>query len=304
MKKAKQFACFMAVLVQLVSLNSCNSWKHSTTVNELHFSLEMITEIDIAYDDEAVTFFVSEDEDMVIREYMTDYQKNYCARVKQGTHNIQVREGGKPFWKNGFSRYIEVYIPSDYAENLTVATTDGDIDLSGVPLSLSELCVSSTAGTARLDSVAAANIRLTTTKGKLSLGVVEGGQIWIETSNGSVSCDRMIGQLTYTTTGGDLEIKEAIGCGDYKVNNSGKLQVAYSKVDGDLSFYNKNDDVELTVPADLDFIFNAETKNGTVIAGFLTGGMTNEQTVRETVGSDPQIVIQAESRNGDIRIIQ
>lgn len=304
MKRTKQLTCLIAAFFQLLSLSGCSGWKGPLVANELRFSLDGITEVDITYDDEAVTFFVSENEEFIIREYMTSYQKSYCARVKQDTHHIRIREGSKPLWKNDFSRHIEVYLPETYAEDLAVATTDGDIDLSGIPLSVSKLCVNSTAGTVRLDSVTADEIDLTTTKGNLSLGNIQGGRIQIKTTSGSVSIDRISGQVIYTTTNGNLEIRDAAGSGDYTAHNSGKLNVVYTAVNGDLFFYNKNDDIELTVPADLEFIFDAETKNGAVIADFLTDSAAGRQAIRETVGDDPKAAIQVESRNGDIRIVR
>ena len=68
----------------------------------------------------------------------------------------------------------------------------------------------------------------------------------------------MEGTISYTTTSGNAVIKSAAGSGVYRAENSGKLYVSYEKVDGDLSFYNKNDKIELLLPRGLEYELRAE----------------------------------------------
>lgn len=67
--------------------------------------------------------------------------------------------------------------------------------------------------------------------------------------------------VIYTSTSGDIDVKSVTGSRSYRANNFGKLKVAYTKVAGHLSFFNKNDSIELTLPKDLEFEFEATTKN-------------------------------------------
>jgi len=59
--------------------------------------------------------------------------------------------------------------------------------------------------------------------------------------------------------------KLAAGSGSYKANNSGKLNVNYAEVTGDLYFFNKNENIHLTPPDQLSFEFEATTKNGSLM---------------------------------------
>ena len=110
--------------------------------------------------------------------------------------------------------------------------------------------------------------------------------------------------MAYTTTSGSAEIQSATGSGSYRANNSGEFRVGYTEVTGDLSFFNKNGAVYLTLPVDLEFEFEATTKNG-VVSTFFDGLMkTDGRTIYAAVGSDPMATIRVETKNGDIEVTQ
>lgn len=299
MKTKKQFAVPL-----LIVLAGCSRSAASQPANELHFSLEGVSDVTISYDEEPVTFFAADSSDLIIKEYMTKNKSSYYADVKQKNGSIHVSEGGKPFFKGGFSRYIEVYLPVSYAEALTVTTTDGDIDLSAAALQLSMLRIDSTSGTVELGNATASNIHLSTASGTLKLGSIEADSIRLDTTSGNVLCDELAGSVDYTSTSGNADIKSAVGSGNYKANNSGRLNVVYTEVTGDLSFFNKNDSIILTLPADLEFEFEATSKNGSISTSFQEYITADGRTVHGTIGSDPAVTIRAETKNGDIEVAQ
>lgn len=152
-------------------------------------------------------------------------------------------------------------------KNLTITTTDGDIDISRLELSLHALRIDSSAGTVQLNTVEA--------------------------------------QILYLfTTSGNADIKSAIGLRTYKANNSGKLNVIYAEVTGDLSFYNKNDGIRVTLPADLEFEFEATTKNDSVFTTFQENVSINGRIATGTVGEHPTVTVKVETNNGNIEVKQ
>jgi len=169
-------------------------------------------------------------------------------------------------------------------------------------LELSSLRVDSTSGVVKLDNALASDIHLSSTSGTLDLGNIQAGQIKLETTSGSVTCAELNGYVTYTSTSGDADIKSAIGSGSYTANNSGKLNVVYTEVDGDLSFFNKNDNILLTLPSDLEFIFEATTKNGSISIDFQQDVTINGRTTSGIVGDNPTVTIKVETNNGDIKV--
>lgn len=304
MKIKKQWLCGLAAVTFLMVPTGCSHSESPQMANELHFSLDGISDVTISYDEEPITFYKADNGGLVIKEYMTKNKSSYYADVKQRSGSIHISEGGKPFFKDGFSRYIEVYLPASYTDALTITTTNGNIDLSDVDLQLSMLRIDSTAGTVNLNNAAASDIHLSSTSGTLKLGCLKADNIRLDTTSGNVTCGELNGSVTYTSTSGNADISSAIGSGSYKANNSGKLHVVYTEVTGDLSFYNKNDSISLTLPDDLAFEFEATTKNGSVSAAFQDHLTIDGHTARGTVGSNPAVTITAETKNGDIEVTQ
>lgn len=304
MKIKKNLICCMVTVFFLLALTGCSQSKSPQMANELHFSLDGISDVTISYDDEAVTFFEAENDELIIKEYMTENKSRYYANVKQDNGGIHVSEGGKPLVKAGFSRYVEVYLPSSYSEALTITTTDGGINLSDLDLQLSVFHIDSTAGTVKINNVSASDIHLSSTSGTLELGSISANAIKLETTSANVVCNELIGNVTYTSTSGNVDIKSAKGYGSYKANNSGNLNVVYTEVTGDLYFYNKNDSISLDIPSDLNFEFEAITKNGSVNTSFQEYITVDGRTTQGTIGNNPTVTIKTETRNGDIEVTQ
>lgn len=304
MKNTKNFICFYLIVFCLLTLAGCSNSQSPSVANEIRFSLEGITDVTISYDEEQITFYQAEGDELIIKEYMTKNKSSYYANVKQSGDSIHISEGGKPFFKSGFSRRIEVFLPASYMNALKITTTDGDIDLSNVALQLTTLHIDSTAGTVDVKCAVASSIHLSTTSGTLNLGSLEAESIRLDTTSGNVSCDELIGNVEYTSTSGNADIRSAVGSGSYKANNSGKLNVNYVEVTGDLYFFNKNENINLTLPDSLSFEFEATTKNGSVSTTFGECIAVDGRTTRGIVGSDPTISVKTETNNGNIEVSQ
>lgn len=304
MKLKRKIINGLLLAVCLFNLSGCSHSTNTQAANILNFNLNNITDITISYDEEAITFFQSDSDELIIKEYMTENKSRYYADVKQDNRSIHVSEGGKPFLSNSFTRYIEVYLPQEYQSNLTVTTTNGNIDMSDVALDLNSLRIDSTAGTIQLNNANSTVLHLSSTSGKLDLGNIKGEQIELDTTSGKVTCEVLNGAVTYTSTSGDIDVKSAIGSGNFRANNSGKLKVTYTEVTGDLSFFNKNDSIEVTLPTDLEFKFEATTKNGSVSTSFQESISVDGRTTRGTIGGNPTVTVKTETNNGNIIVIQ
>ena len=304
MKTGRTFIVTLVILTCLLTLAGCSQSRSTQAANELRFNLDRVSEVTISYDEEPITFFQSDSSELIIKEYMTENKNRYYADVKQNNNSIHISEGGKPFFKGDFSRYIEVYLPEEYQGNFTVTTTDGNIDISDVDLNLSSLRIDSTAGTVHLDKADASVIHLSSTRGTLDLGKITGEQIRLEKTSGKISCEELAGAVTYTSTSGDIDVKSAAGSGSYKANNSGKLQITYTDVTGNLSFFNKNDSISLKLPKGLEFEFEATTKNGSVSTSFQKNIRIDGRTTYGTIGSNPTVTVKTETNNGNIEVTQ
>lgn len=304
MKFKKQLKYVMTAVLCLTALTGCSRGEAMQMANELRFSTDDISDLTISYDEEKLAFFESDHDELVVREYMTADKSSYHAKVNQRGGSLKISEGGKPFFKNGFSRNIEVYLPSSYQGSLTVTSTNGDIDLSDIQLTLSALRIDCTSGKVELKYAKAQTIHLSSTSGTLKTGELIADQIRLETTSGNTVCERLEGNVNYTSASGNAEIRSAAGCGTYKANNSGKLEVTYSEVTGDLSFFNKNDDLKIKLPENLAFEFEAETKNGSVSTNFQEYITFEGKRVVGTIGNHPAVTVEAETKNGTIEVMR
>ena len=291
------------LLLGLLALTGCGG-AEGQQVHELSFSLEGITSVTLSYDEEPITFLAGTGDQLVVREYMTQDKAEYHAKVTEKGTSIQIQEGGKPLLQGDFSRWIEVYLPASYGESLTVTTTDGAIDLTGAALQLRELRVDSTAGLVQVGTAAAGTANLSTTQGRLELADLTGDEITLTTTNGSILCDRLEGEVDCRSTGGEIQIRRAWGSGSYRAENSGELSVAYEEVTGDLTCYNKNDGIWLSLPPGLSFAFEATTKNGQITTTFPVTSGDEGRSATATVGDHPSVTVRAETKNGDITVEQ
>lgn len=302
-QKSILILCAVSFFVAL-TLAGCSNTKSPQLANELSFSLDGISDVTISYDEENMTFFEGEGNDLVIKEYMTTDKNSYHAKVQEQPQSIKVSEGGKPIFKDDFSRYIEVYLPSSFQNNLTVTTTNGNIDFSKVNLNLSALRVDSTSGTIQINNATAQKLHLSSTSGTLSLGNMKADTIRLETTSGNLTCDKLHGNVTYTSTSGNAEFKDVTGSGSYRADQSGQLKVTYTDVTGDLSLFNKNDSIDLTLPNDLEFNFQATTKNGSISTSFQGSIAMQGDTTSGTVGDTPSVTVSVETKNGSIEVSQ
>lgn len=301
-KTYKTTLLFIILIFTLPLVSACGKEKSAQAANELSFSLEDISDLTISYDDENVSFFTSKNDNLIIREYMSKDKNSFHAKVSQNKDSIRISEGKKPFFKGKFTRYVEVYLPDSYSENLKVTTTDGNIDMSGVELELNSIYVDCVSGTFSVNRAVAEDIYFSSTNGELELGDVVGDQIKIETTQGNVICEKIDGNVDYTSTSGNAEFKSAVGSGAYRANNSGILSVVYDEVTGDLSFFNKNDDIQLQFPGDQSFIFEGITTNGKIDTDFQDNISVKGDMTSGVVGSNPTVTIKVETKNGNIEV--
>lgn len=304
MKIKRIAAACLGAAVWGLALAGCSQDQPLKLANEISFSLNGISEIAVSYDEEEITFYESAGDKLTIKEYMTEDRSSYYARTDQSGGRIRISEGGKPLFGGDFLRCIEVYLPASYCENLKVTTTNGDIDISELGISLTELRIDSTAGTVCLGTAEAKTIYLSTTSGRIEAGELKADGIRIATTSGGFFCKKLDGDVAYTTTSGDANIEAAVGGGSYRNDNSGELNVIYTDVTGDLSFYNKNDAVSVTLPAGLEFQFEAVTKNGSVSTSFQECISTEGRTTSGIVGEHPTVTVKVETNNGKIEVKQ
>lgn len=290
------------LLVSIFILTGCRNQKEKNTVNEITMSLKDVKKLTISYDDENLDFFESPNNNLIIKEYISQNNKKYFANIQKDKESIKISEGGKPVFKDGFTRRVEVYLPITYSKNLNITITNGNIDISNINLSLDSIYIDCTSGNVDINEIVATNIYLSSTSGEFEIENIVGGNIIIDTTQANINCKKIEGNVSYTTTNGNAQFMCAIGGGNYKVNNSGKLYISYDEVTGDIDCYNKNDNIEILLPASLNFEFEAIAKNGCINTNFQNYLSINENLTTAKIGDNANVVIKAETKNGNIDV--
>ena len=67
---------------------------------------------------------------------------------------------------------------------------------------------------------------------------------------------------------------------------------------------NKNGNIDLTLPQDLEFKFEATTKNGSVSTSFQERINIDGRTAYGTIGNKPAYTVKTETGNGNINVIR
>ena len=93
MNLKKQIVLCMAIILCLSVLAGCSKSRSPQMANELRFSLDTVSELIISYDEETITFFESDSDYLVIKEYMTINKSSYYAKVTERNNSIHISEG-------------------------------------------------------------------------------------------------------------------------------------------------------------------------------------------------------------------
>jgi DUF4097 and DUF4098 domain-containing protein YvlB len=147
-------------------------------------------------------------------------------------------------------------------------------------------------------------------------------QLNVETSNGPIVCEGIEGPISAESSNGKLEIVDGHGkihldtsngpieveATDAVVNaetSNGRIEFRGSLAEGSSTFETSNSRIELVLPDDSEFKFQADTSNGRITSDFnldIDGGRQRRTHVKGTVGDNPKCSIVAETSNGSIAL--
>jgi lia operon protein LiaG len=201
--------------------------------------------------------------------------------------NINVRSQNTSV---GFALYrsmnlqLDIYVPSDYASDLRIKSSSGDINISEAKLN---------------------NLSCTLSSGKLNLGKISADNFNYDSSSGSLSASELI------TKSSDLEvssgkIKLDRFEGDLKARaSSGDINVRYGRFNNNVDVTISSGSVELTMPGDSEFKLAAKTSSGNVTCEFpITVTDKQKDRLLEGVVKNDKNRVSLTSSSGNIRVLK
>lgn len=282
-------------------LSGCGKQEATALVNTLSFYTEDFKRLRLDYDAEDIHVLESDNAKVILKEYMNEDKKIYYARTSLHNGELLITEGERPR-RSGFKAYIEIYIPQDYTDSLSLHSTSGTIN-SEIALNLSGgLSVDTTSGIVEVSNTKASNMKATSTNGSLSLKNIEADEISIQTTNATTSMSQITGAISYQSKGGTLTASELSGSGSFHASGEGSIDISFANVTSNISAYSKNGTLSVMLPSGLDFKFSATTKEGSIDTSFADQLAITDNTSAGTVGASPEVTVELETRNGKIKV--
>jgi DUF4097 and DUF4098 domain-containing protein YvlB len=130
------------------------------------------------------------------------------------------------------------------------------------------------------------------------------GSIDANTSNGPITINGGSGAIHVETSNGPIEItaENAVVVGR---TSNGPIRFSGSLAQGRNELRTSNGSLVVTLPANAQFVVNAETSNAKITSDFaVTAQDFSENRLRGTVGSDPGTTLELHTSNGPIDLRQ
>lgn len=292
------FTC--AGILFLGTLSGCGSQEVTIQVNTLIFDAEAFQSIRLDYDADDIHVLKSDNDKVIVKEYMNENKKRYYARTFTKNGALLITEGDRPR-RASFKSYIEIYIPQNYTGSLSLHSTSGTIE-SEIILNLSnDFSVDTTSGAIEVSNVRAFHIKFSSTSGNLRFENIGANTIEIRTTNAKTSIKQASGVISYQSKGGNLTASGISGSGSFNASGEGPIAISFTDVTGNIFAYSKNGTLTVELPSQLAFKFSATTKNGAIDTSFADQLAITDNTAIGTVGASPEIFVKLETRNGDIK---
>lgn len=260
--------------------------------NTLEIPLSEAENIEINYTSKNIKVYPTEGNAVIIKEYLIGDREESKATVSveedgNGGHTAVVT-GGKgtfSFLSFGIGERIEVYVPREGLEKLSIRTASGNISTAD-ELSLKTKKLQVTAGSG--------NIRWENSKAD---------EFHIQAGSGNLKLENMTGNAEIQTGSGNITAKQISGQGTVTAG-SGNATVEVSKLTGDISLKTGSGNIRLTLPEDLSFRFHVQTGSGNIHTSFdqfLSYNKKRNEAQGE-VGENPSGSVRVEANSGNVTI--
>ncbi len=304
-------------------------WGDLRVMQEESFALDAIEDLEFDFSSMNITVYHTEESEMKVkllanRELRAD--ERFVSSKDSGRITIQ----NKPLmqsvfffsWFSGFKK-LEVYLPAQYQEKLSIKTSSGDVTLPDDTLNLrqmrlhassgnlrggsvqaeEEISIGLTSGDIRLQEVKSARYQVQVTSGNTSINAIEGvGSI------GGSSGDIRIGTLTggeqnLSTASGNITLERFTGSGTISTQ-SGEIRMASVLPQGDLDVRVTSGNVSMGLEKAAAAKVEASVTSGTIRSTMpLTYGHDDKRASGE-IGENPSAMLSIRTTSGGIRLFE
>jgi lia operon protein LiaG len=202
--------------------------------------------------------------------------------IDGSTLNVRVKTQNMYVGFTSVNLNLDVYVPLDYSENLTIKSSSGDINVPDIKLN--DLNCNLSSGKLTLGKVSAKNFSYDSSSGSITAAELITKSSDLESSSGRIRLDKFEGDLKAKVSSGDIKI--AYG----EFNNNVNISVASGSV-------------ELVLPENSEFFLNARASSGNVSCQFpITISNKQKENILEGVVKNDKNKISINTSSGNIKI--
>jgi hypothetical protein len=272
------------------------------------FSMENVGSLAINYQADFIVFLESENEDLVVKEYLGQSQdgnsgvRSPYAEITNSGQGVAVQGSARSVTSTTGTR-LEVYIPQSYRGAFLINSGGGTIRSEVNLDSGQQIDITINSGNLDLKRVSAGRINITMTSGTIRAEKLAAAHINVRNTSGMVDIGEALGALSIESSSGPIIIRQVTGYGSVSTQ-SGTIELGLLKMMGDLSCAVTIGNINITTPRNLSYNLDAEIQGGmiSVIPPDGTYPINSPGAIRQAFGPYPDITITARVFTGTITV--
>ncbi|SDR02912.1 Putative adhesin [Virgibacillus salinus] len=167
---------------------------------------------------------VSTHEDKKVDLFLETYEGGPELKIDYSGDSLSVSAKGSEAYKslNTPPCMLHVVVPSEISGNWSIISCSGDISAANLTSDLFD--IRSSSGEVNIANLEAQKLHLKTSSGKITVSEVKVSDVYFETSSGEAALYGIKGDLTGSTSSGDVTVMNFQGEKFHVVTSSGKIQ--------------------------------------------------------------------------------
>jgi len=275
----------------------------SKLVNEQIIDIREIKNIFISYTSDTVNLYKVDSDKVILKEYMNyEPEKEELANITINDNKLII-ESGERILKifNNLIRKIEIYIPSNYANDFEIMTSSGSIK-SDESFKFSNFKATSKSGSIKLKDICANNINALASSGSIVIDNANGNRVF-KTSSGSIKVLSGCGDSIFSSSSGSITVNNMVGKLEASAS-SGSVKVTINELNSDIDISVSSGSANITLPTASSFKLNAQTSSGSIKTYFDNQLFYNKKGNQASgvIGENPTISINVKTSSGSVKI--
>lgn len=273
--------------------------------NTQEFDAESIRNLEINLKSENIIFLPSQDEKIMIKEYLRDNNKEEKSRIRQAGDTLCV-DGSASItiymFSFGGEEKTEIYLPESFIGNISVHTGSGSIK-SDYRMELSSLEAETGSGSIRFNQVYGDKIKALSGSGNISFVQAEGVIREFSTNSGNINVESGAGDTLASAGSGNIKLKELDGSLLASVS-SGNIGAEFIRTGKDIDITSSSGSIRLEIPEDSSFSYNGSSGSGSINTDFdeLLNFNRRGNSVTGIYGGNENMTIRTKASSGNTSI--